>query len=335
VIFTICSNNYLDKALVLNYSLRVQGYSDVFLCITDQYNREVAEKVELAGINYFYVSELDLPYTTFLHEKYNVTELNTAVKPAVFKYLYEKYQPESITYLDPDIWVASPLEELETLVKDYDIIITPHMCSPVDDGFAPSDFNVLPGGVFNLGYITLGKYERVKQFLDWWEHRTVNYGHGAQSRGMFYDQLWINYVPAMWERYHILKHPGYNMANWNLHERILTKDEQGKYWVNNEFPLRFFHFSGYNYQKPDQICKYASRYTFDNRPDLKEIFTLYQNELVKNDIAYYSNLIPAFGKAKETVISVPPIKRNIAARMGTRLANTIYFLFTGKLKNYS
>lgn len=335
MLFTICSNNYLDKALVLIQSLREQGYENPMVCIADEGNDDVKTRLNAANIHYFYLSDLSLPYESLIDNKYNITELNTAIKPAVFKYLYEKYQPASITYLDPDIWVASPLEELETLVNDYDIILTPHMCSPVDDGLAPSDFNVLPGGVFNLGYITLGKYERVKSFLDWWEHRTVNYGHGDQSRGMFYDQLWMNYVPAMWERYYILKHPGYNMANWNLHERVLTKDDQGRFLVNHELPLRFFHFSGYNYQKPDVICKYANRYNFDNRPDLKEIFDLYQRELIKNEIVFYSSLTPAYGKLKKEAIETRTIKRNLFSRLLSRITNTIYFLVSGKLKNYS
>ena len=58
--FTICSNNYLDKALVLIHSLRSMGCSDILLCFIDKYSHEVTEEVKVAGVNCFYISELDL-----------------------------------------------------------------------------------------------------------------------------------------------------------------------------------------------------------------------------------------------------------------------------------
>jgi hypothetical protein len=36
----------------------------------------------------------------------------------------------------------------------------------------------------------------------------IKYGF-ADFRSMFYDQIWINYVPALYDNYFILKHPGY------------------------------------------------------------------------------------------------------------------------------
>jgi hypothetical protein len=65
-------------------------------------------------------------------------------------------------------------------------------------------------------------------------------------------------MPALYDNYFILKHPGYNMANWNLHERQLFIEKTS--FVNDEYPLCFFHFSSYKFNNPEQICSYLTRY---------------------------------------------------------------------------
>src|SRR5436853_6489513 len=80
------------------------------------------------------------------------------------------------------------------------------------------------------------------------------------------------------------------MADWNLQERKLRTDNNNGWLVNETYALRFYHFSGYNYKTPDVICKYAFRYDFASRPDLKELFYDYNHLLYTNNIEGISKL---------------------------------------------
>ncbi|RYE28904.1 MAG: hypothetical protein EOP48_33035 [Sphingobacteriales bacterium] len=95
----------------------------------------------------------------------------------------------------------------------------------------------------------------------------------------------MNYVPVMYNDYYILKHPGYNMANWNWHERVLTAHIDNNYTINKKFSLRFFHFSSYSFKTPEVLCRYQNRFDFSSRPDLISIFQEYQSLLLNNDVS--------------------------------------------------
>ncbi len=55
----------------------------------------------------------------------------------------------------------------------------------------------------------------------------------------------------------LLLDPAYNVAYWNLHARELT-EQDGSYFSEGR-PLGFFHYSGYDPTKPDQLSKHQTR----------------------------------------------------------------------------
>jgi hypothetical protein len=77
------------------------------------------------------------------------------------------------------------------------------------------------------------------------------FGFNDVPFGTFVDQKWIDLVPAFFDKVCILKHPGCNIAYWNLHERTLSQGKDA-ILVNNQ-PLCFFHFSGVKASKPDVL----------------------------------------------------------------------------------
>ena len=188
----------------------------------------------------------------------------------------------------------SPFEEVLQLLDEYNIILTPQNCVPIDDGNGPSDIHILGTGIFNLGFIALSQAVKIESFLNWWTERLVKYGFADERNNMFFDQVWINFVPVFFDSYYILKHPGYNMAPSNLHERQITEDLNQSCTVNNQFPLRFYHYSGYTFSAPSQICSYSQRYTFEGRPELRPLYNSYRRNLHKNNIINLSRIEPAY-----------------------------------------
>ncbi len=332
IAFTLCSNNYLAHAKTLVDSF-LEFHTDFEFVIglvdkySDDYDYTLFENAKIIP-----VEELQIVNFNNLVQKYNITELNTSVKPGYFHYLFQKFNAQKVIYIDPDILVKSRFEEVISILDTKNIVITPHILSPVDDEFAPTDYHTIRGGVFNLGFIALSNYHSNINFLNWWHDRVIKYGYNDFSRNMFFDQLWINYVPCFYDNYCILKHPGYNMANWNLHERTIFMSEDKVVKVNGNFALRFFHFSSYHYNKPDIICSYLTRYNFNSRPDLVQLFEEYRSLLIKNDVekikllpVYYYPLL----QKKSLEISNTKFNKPIYRRVYNRVKKSIKFLVLG------
>src|SRR5213075_216118 len=133
------------------------------------------------------------------------------------------------------------------------MVITPHITEPLpDDGKRPDERDLLLAGIFNLGFLALSSGMR-ETFLPWWRERLRRNCLNEPAAGLFVDQRWIDFAPALFEP-QILKSAGYNVAYWNLPHRVLTRDDE-RLLVNGE-PLRFFHFSGFSPRTPHLLSKH-------------------------------------------------------------------------------
>lgn len=301
--FTLCSNNYFAQACVLAKSfLNNHPTSSFVIGLVDKPHDAIDYNV-CDNCRILPVQDLAIPNFQELVGKYTITEINTTVKPFYFTYLFQTSGSDKIIYLDPDIFVYSFFSELYSLLDTYNIIITPQSTRPIDDGDAPADIHLLGSGVFNLGFIALSQYGKVEEFLNWWSQRLIKYGYGRPSEHMFFDQLWINLVPAFFDNYYILKHPGYNAAAWNMHERQITHYSINEILVNTTFNLRFWHFSGFDFNNPTIFCSYSRRFSFEIRRHEAELFKSYDSEVRLNGYEQFSRLIPMYKFSTKNVAS--------------------------------
>jgi len=243
--------------------------------------------IEVAGLN--------IEGFEVMAKKYTIVELLTSAKPYYFSWLFRQYPvAENIAYFDPDIMVFQPLTMLEESLQQYDIILTPHFTAPINDDCLPTELHVMQTGIYNLGFIAVKRSQNSFNMLNWWQSRLKGQCLIDLSRGLFVDQLWANLIPAYFDKVLIEKYPGYNMAHWNLHERHLSKPD-GSFYVNDA-PLVFYHFSHYSPANPNIIAAHHNRYTFETRPELKELFGAYKASLIqynyfnlKNVACFYLN----------------------------------------------
>ena len=208
---------------------------------------------------------------------YGVVELATAVKPTLMRHLLDE-GGEAVVYLDPDILVFEPLDEIERWARSDDIVLTPHTSIPLpDDGKHPYEAAFLACGVFNLGFVAVGPGGG--PFLDWWAGRLARQCLDATAQGLFVDQKWIDLAPCYF-RHHIMRAPEVNVAYWNLPVREFARGPVG--WTVDGRPLTFFHFSGYDPARPDLLSKYQGpdpRIRLDEHADLRAICDDYAGRL--------------------------------------------------------
>jgi hypothetical protein len=219
---------------------------------------------------------------------YDITELNTAVKPFYFDYfLKNRPEVENIIYFDPDIIVFDSLQPLKDRLNKYNIVLTPHITSPISDKFETREIDHLNTGVYNLGFVAISRSKVSLDMVQWWMERLKKDCRVDLCNGLFVDQHWMIFVPIFFrDVVFVDKYYGYNVAYWNLHERTVSQ-KQGKFFIN-DVPLIFFHYSGYGINKPDQVSKYQNRSNFENRKDIIPLFEYYAQQLKDNFNDYYS-----------------------------------------------
>ncbi|MDR6194872.1 putative nucleotide-diphospho-sugar transferase [Siphonobacter sp. SORGH_AS_0500] len=286
--FTICSINYLAQARTLGESLAATN-PDIHYVIglVDRLDGVAFDTDKTPPFELLELHRIPIPNMQWMQDNYDITELNTAVKPLFFQHFYKQYSDyQNFIYFDPDIIVFTELNYLLDKLRENQIVITPHTLSPYTDTYMPNECDMLNSGTFNLGFIALRKTDQTQQFINWWAEKLAYQAYNDICNGLFTDQKWINYVPHYYDEVHINRHPGHNVAYWNLHERHFTYQDN-QWLINNEWPLQFFHFSGYSPTQPHSISKYQNRFDFTQRPDVKPLFDYYAERLKANFNDYY------------------------------------------------
>ncbi len=241
------------------------------------------------GCDVVEVEKLQIDGFKQMIKQYTIIELLTSVKPFYIEWLFAQNPAvDTVVYFDPDIMIFQPLTRLENSLTEYDIILTPHFTAPVNDNCLPTELHVMQTGIFNLGFIAVKRSENTLNMLRWWQNRLKDKCIIDLSKGLFVDQLWANLIPAYFDKVLIEKYPGYNMAHWNLHERVLSKKDE-MYFVNGQ-PLVFYHFSHYSPAHPRSLAGHHNRFTFETRPDLKEIFEIYKASLTRYNYFTLKNI---------------------------------------------
>ncbi len=309
---TIVSNNYLAYARVFTRSfLEQHPDGKVYVLVVDRpdpslrYADEPFETVLVESLGF-----PGFPHYSF---QYSILELDTAVKPWFLLHLQRTYGLDRVCYFDPDILVTGDLTEIYQRLGTADALLTPHVTAPIEDNRIPGERDFLLSGIYNLGFLGIAFNERTLPFLDWWHRRLAKECLHAVERGLFVDQRWMDFAPAFLAGTALYRDAGCNVAYWNLMHRSLVRRDGG-WWVEagdvsgNPAPLRFFHFSGYSLDRPEQVSKYQNRFTLDDRPDLQPLFRDYGERLVAAGHRELSRLPYRFG-VFDNGTPVPPLAR--------------------------
>lgn len=182
---------------------------------------------------------MDVPDFDKLAFKHSALELSCLLKYYTMIYAMKKYPHEKyFVYLDSDMKVYGPFSEVLNAFEKHSIVLTPHRVEP-----DPWE-HFLKDGTFNGGFFAVKRSEDGEKFLDWMTSRLRVKNYIDAEQGLFVDQKWLNLAPAYFD-VHSLRHHGYNIAGWNLHEseRKQISNIGGVYRVKDKY-LRLIHFSG-------------------------------------------------------------------------------------------
>jgi glycosyltransferase involved in cell wall biosynthesis len=268
-ICTIVARNYLAYARALAESFLAQHPDGecVVLVIDD-----VAGELDASHEPFEVLRPEDLEVERFegMAGMYDVTELATAVKPWLLEHLL-RGADSPIAYFDPDIRFYAPVDRIERLARDHELVLTPHITAPIpDDSKQPGELDLMASGVYNLGFVAMAPGERTQELLEWWQRRLRYDCVIDHALGYFVDQRWFDLVPNTFAGTAVMRDAGMNVAYWNLHERQISRSEDGTWLVNDE-RLRFYHFSGFDPEQPHLLSKHQTRTRLSEHPDLARL----------------------------------------------------------------
>lgn len=160
-----------------------------------------------------------------------------------------KLTNNNIILLGSDCVLYNDINDLSNIMNYSNIIITPHLLNP------PKQHGdvLYKTGIINADILVVNKNSI--PILEWLVKQDMIY---SKERGLFYEQTWLTHLPFIFSKVYILKHPGYNFAYFNFHEReLVIKDNSYMIRFNgNNYPLKIVQYSGYETGYPEKISKY-------------------------------------------------------------------------------
>lgn len=299
VFFTIVAKNYVSYARVLCRSIRAQHpEAAIYVCLSDK--RDEAFDIGLEGVSVVWADMLDLPNFDGFVFRYDVMEFSTAIKPYFFKWLYRNTSARKLIYLDPDIYVVSPLSQvIDHLGQGRSAVLTPHMTAEITDECRPSENDIMRVGVYNLGFIAVGRTDESEKLIDWWSRRLEKGAVVDLEKGLFTDQKWADMMPCLFDGVTILRDDGYNVAYWNLHSRTISN--QNGEWFSNQAKLSFFHFSGVDPRSPGIFSKHQDRFMIADVGSLRPLYEAYLKALADNGFFESQGIPYGFGRFSDGI----------------------------------
>lgn len=308
--FTICAKNYLAQALTLRESFLKHNPSlNFFIFLADKIDG-VEDVDDVVALDKSWI-----PDWVNMAFKYDVIEFNTSIKPFCFGKLFKEGY-EKVIYLDPDIYVTRPLDYIYECLNNKSVVLTPHYCDievHFDGAVSEETFNKV--GIYNLGFCALKNDKVGQEIAKWWQNRLQYKCYSQSSEGLFVDQKWMDYIPAFFPQATcVSSHHGMNVAIWNLHERELFIDEKQGYMIRrkkteDEFPLLFFHFSGFDPFETTVINRRHPQFNVTTYPSFKPIIEEYRERVYANGYDRFSKMTYGFNHYSDGGVITPLQRR--------------------------
>ncbi len=280
--FTSLTCRYLPRARVLAQTLRA-AHPDWHLCavLVDAPPPGIDLALPLATFDAVVDPRmLGLPGFAAWMFGHDVVEACTAVKGAMLLRLLDAGW-DRVVYLDPDIAVFHGLHEIVARLDAASVVLTPHQTTPNATSTAIGDNEgaSLRLGVFNLGFLAVGNDAVGWQFARWWAGMLAAACYDEPEHGLFVDQKYCDLVPGLFDRVHVERDPGANVASWNISQRRIAITEAGDILARGS-PLKFFHFSKCGGDGEAMTERYAG-----SNFEVFELWSWYRRQLAANAVA--------------------------------------------------
>jgi len=177
---------------------------------------------------------------------------------------------EPCVYVGPTTVVHGPLTELEEALGASEVVVVPTLLAPLpDDGARPTYGDVLDQiGVIDRSVLGWRPGVLGDALLEQWPAVLADADPIVKGRPNVF-QRWLDSLPASLSGVHVLRHPGYAVAYWNIETRPIA--QEGREVVAGDAPLRLLNLHGFDPDRPDLIAKGQTRVRLSEDPILARL----------------------------------------------------------------
>jgi hypothetical protein len=162
-------------------------------------------------------------------------------------------RPESLLFVDADTWFFSDPAPLFAELGEASIGLSPHR-------FPPDAQDLLKYGAFNAGCVYWRNDPQGLRCLEDWRSDCIACcDQEVRPDGRFMNQGYLTGWPERYRGVHIIRHPGVNLAPWNIDSHVLRG---GTPLRADDLDVIFYHYSGL---VPEGDGRWASFYPHVHR----------------------------------------------------------------------
>ncbi|MDQ2862793.1 MAG: hypothetical protein M3R50_03915 [Bacteroidota bacterium] len=222
--------------------------------------------------------QLESHYAELLAAKKNRSrvEYYFTCSSAICSFIFDSYPGiELLTYLDADLYFFSSPEPIYKELKDASVGIIEH-------SFSFFGKRYLKYGRFNVGWVSFRNDQSGRKCLEDWRQNCLQWCYDRLEAGKFADQKYLDYWPEQYSGVHIIKHPGANLAPWNVGRFRLKLDPNSHWILVNDQNLIFYHFASFKQVGTNSYITNVSKYLVPLTGVLRNnIYIPYLRSLVK------------------------------------------------------
>lgn len=238
---TLFNINYLSRGLALYYSLEkvCDGFHLYIFAFDDQTN-EILNKMKLPHATIISLEQFEDKDLQSVKTDRTIAEYCWTATPAAIYYILNKFNVESCTYLDADVYFYSSPKVIFDEFEHNSVLITEHRFSPE---YRKDEKN---NGKYCVQYITFKNDASGLEALTWWKNQCIVWCYNRHEEGKFGDQMYLNDWTTRFKNVHVLEHLGGGLAGWNISQYEFFKNKEKFFGIENksgnEFDVVFYHF---------------------------------------------------------------------------------------------
>jgi hypothetical protein len=232
--------HYFSRGLALYYSLE-KNCPDfhIYIFAFDQASDDLLKKMNLSKATIISLKEFEDDELLKVKSTRSIAEYCWTCTSSTILYVLEKYNVESCTYLDADLFFYSSPQPIFEEMGSSSILITEHRYSP--------QYNKqLKAGKYCVQFVTFKNDTNGLTALKWWRDRCIEWCYARYEDGKFGDQLYLEDWTERFKGVHVLQHLGGGLAAWNIQqytfEEINGKIIGKETLTERKFDAIFYHF---------------------------------------------------------------------------------------------